>query len=87
MDRCDVILTNDTGLMHLAASRRRPLVAVFGPTVRQLGFFPTGPASTVVEHPGLSCRPCTAIGRATCPRGHFRCMADIAESDVVAAAR
>jgi heptosyltransferase-2 len=87
MDRCAVVLTNDTGLMHLAASRKRPLVAVFGPTVRQFGFFPAGPGSTVVEHPGLSCRPCTAIGTATCPRGHFRCMADIAETRVVDAAR
>jgi lipopolysaccharide heptosyltransferase II len=87
MDRCAVVLTNDTGLMHLAASRKRPLVAVFGPTVRQFGFFPSGPASTVVEHPGLSCRPCTAIGDATCPRGHFRCMTDIAEPRVVDAAR
>jgi ADP-heptose:LPS heptosyltransferase len=87
MESCAVVLTNDTGLMHLAASRKRPLVAVFGPTVRQFGFFPSGSASTVVEHPGLSCRPCTAIGQARCPRGHFRCMADLAEPRVVDAAR
>jgi heptosyltransferase-2 len=87
MDRCAVVLTNDTGLMHLAASRKRPLVAVFGPTVRQLGFFPYGPQSHVVEHPGLSCRPCTGIGRATCPKGHFRCMMTIETPRVVEAAR
>jgi heptosyltransferase-2 len=87
MDRCALVISNDTGLMHLAWARKRPVVAVFGPTVRQFGFFPGGTASRVVEHPSLPCRPCTAIGRATCPRSHFRCMCDITESDVAAAAR
>jgi lipopolysaccharide heptosyltransferase II len=87
MDRCAIVLTNDTGLMHLAASRKRPLVAVFGPTVRQFGFFPHGEQSMVVEHSGLSCRPCTGIGMATCPKGHFRCMTDIEPPRVVEAAR
>jgi len=85
MDRCAVVVTNDTGLMHLASARKRPVVALFGPTVRQFGFFPEGTESRVVEHPALSCRPCTAIGRSTCPRGHFRCMKDIHETNVVAA--
>lgn len=87
MDRCAVVLTNDTGLMHLAASRKRPLVAVFGPTVRQFGFFPQGTPNVVVEQPGLACRPCTGIGRASCPKKHFRCMSDIATPRVVEAAR
>lgn len=87
MDRCGTVLSNDTGLMHIAAARRRPLVAVFGCTTRQLGFFPGGTASAVVEHTGLSCRPCTAIGRSSCPRGHFRCMNDIPVERVVLAAR
>jgi heptosyltransferase-2 len=87
MDRCMLVITNDTGLMHMASARKRPVVALFGPTVRQFGFAPEGPASRVVEVAGLSCRPCTAIGRATCPRGHFRCMQDIREPEVVAAAR
>jgi heptosyltransferase-2 len=87
MDRCALVISNDTGLMHLAWARKRPLVAVFGPTVQQFGFFPGGTASRVVEQPALPCRPCTAIGRATCPRSHFRCMHDITESDVLAAAR
>jgi lipopolysaccharide heptosyltransferase II len=86
MDRCAAVITNDTGLMHLASARKRPVVALFGPTVRQFGFFPGGTESRVVEHPALPCRPCTAIGQSTCPRGHFRCMQDIHESHVVAAA-
>jgi lipopolysaccharide heptosyltransferase II len=83
LDRCRVVLTNDSGLMHMAVARHRPVVAIFGSTVRQLGFFPNGPLQRVVEHPGLSCRPCTPIGRAGCPKGHFRCMLDIPPERIV----
>jgi heptosyltransferase-2 len=86
LDRCAIVLTNDSGLMHLASARKRPLVAIFGSTVRQLGFAPWGEASRIVERPEVPCRPCTAIGRASCPRGHFRCMRDISGDDVVTAA-
>lgn len=82
MDRCAVVLANDTGLMHIAEARGVPVVAVFGPTVRRFGFFPRGERAAVVEHPGLSCRPCTHIGLPRCPRGHFRCMNDIAPGTV-----
>jgi len=86
MDRCRVVLANDTGLMHIAGARGVPVVAVFGPTVRQFGFFPRGARAAVVEHPGLSCRPCTHIGLPRCPRGHFRCMNEIAPDSVTEAA-
>jgi lipopolysaccharide heptosyltransferase II len=86
MDRCAIVVTNDTGLMHIAAARKRKVVAVFGPTVRQFGFFPFGAQSTVVEHPALDCRPCTAIGLPSCPRGHFKCMREIDAARVVDAA-
>ena len=87
MDRCSIILTNDSGLMHIAAARKRKVVAVFGPTVRQLGFFPFGTTSSVVEHTGLGCRPCTYIGGPTCPRGHFKCMNEIPASRVIDSTR
>ena len=77
MDYCRIVITNDSGLMHIASARKRPVVAIFGSTVRQFGFFPVGTRHRVVEHPGLSCRPCSHIGRSECPRGHFRCMLDL----------
>ena len=86
MDHCRVIVTNDSGLMHIAAARRRRIVAIFGSTVRQFGFYPPADRSIVVEEHGLECRPCTPIGRASCPRGHFRCMQDITPGRVSAAA-
>jgi heptosyltransferase-2 len=83
MDYCDVIVTNDSGLMHIADARQRNLVAIFGSTVRQFGFFPQGRHSIIVEITGLYCRPCSHIGRASCPEGHFRCMNDITVDEVL----
>jgi heptosyltransferase-2 len=87
MERCSLVISNDSGLMHLAAACKRPVAAVFGPTVREFGFFPHGTRSTVIENAGLSCRPCTHIGLDHCPKGHFRCMKDIPSEAVVKAAR
>jgi lipopolysaccharide heptosyltransferase II len=87
MDRCSIIVTNDSGLMHLATARKRKVVAIFGPTARELGFFPYGTTSTVIENISLSCRPCTHIGLPLCPKGHFKCMNDIHASQVIDAAR
>lgn len=87
MDRCSLVLTNDSGLMHIAAARKRKVAAIFGSTVKELGFFPVGTEHAVVENKELGCRPCTHIGLAACPKGHFKCMSDIPVDDVVRAAR
>jgi len=86
MDRCSIIVSNDSGLMHVAAARKRKIVAIFGPTVKELGFFPYAAPAVVIEHRGLNCRPCTHIGLPECPRGHFKCMNEISPSEVVDAA-
>ena len=69
-------LTGDSGPMHLAWIQGVPVTAVFGPTVRDLGFFPRGERSTVLET-DLPCRPCSLHGPRACPEGHHRCMRDI----------
>lgn len=76
IDTCACIVTNDTGVMHLAAARRAPVIAIFGSTVRELGFAPYGTTFRLVEH-DVACRPCSHIGRASCPKGHFLCMQGI----------
>ncbi len=86
-DHCHVIVTNDTGLMHLAGARQRKVVAIFGSTVREFGFFPYGVENIVIERKGLDCRPCSHIGLQQCPQGHFRCMKDIHVDDVLNAAQ
>jgi heptosyltransferase-2 len=87
LDICNLVLTNDTGVMHLAAARKRKIVAIFGSTVQEFGFFPYDTENLVIERKGLSCRPCSHIGLAKCPRGHFRCMKDIQVNDVITAAQ
>jgi heptosyltransferase-2 len=87
LDHCALVVTNDSGLMHMAAARGRGVVAIFGSTVKEFGFFPYRTRSVVLETAGLSCRPCSHIGRADCPEGHFRCMRDISVDEVLAAVR
>lgn len=70
--RLQCYLTNDSGPMHLAWAQRTPVTALFGPTVRELGFAPRGD-STVMET-DEPCRPCGLHGHKACPRRHFRCM-------------
>ena len=85
------VLTHDTGLMHIAAAFRKPIVSVWGNTVPAFGMFPFYPTgmdlNTSVEVKGLSCRPCSKIGYDRCPRKHFRCMNDIREAEILSALR
>lgn len=78
----NLMLTNDTGLMHLATALKIPTIAIFGPTVKELGFFPIPPHASVIERTKLSCRPCTHTGRNKCPRKHFKCMREIRPEQV-----
>jgi lipopolysaccharide heptosyltransferase II len=77
VDTCDLVVTNDSAMAHVAAARKRPVVAIFGSTVQEFGFAPYGTRSVIVENEGLYCRPCTTIGRESCPEGHFRCMREV----------
>ncbi len=77
MSRASLAITNDSGLMHVAAALAIPTIAIFGPTVKEFGFMPRNPNATIIENKGLYCRPCTAIGKDYCPERHFRCMKDI----------
>ncbi len=79
--KLDGYLTNDSGPMHLAWMQDTPLVALFGPTVRTLGFFPRGDNSTVLETE-LACRPCGLHGPRRCPKGHHDCMKDLVPDKV-----
>ncbi len=74
LSRLNLLLSNDTALMHLATAVGTPVAAIFGSTSRELGFFPYSKKATVLEAEGLSCRPCSLHGEPECPEGHFQCM-------------
>lgn len=70
---CNIFIANDSGPMHIAVATKVPTIAIFGPTTRELGFYPYGKEHRIVEV-DLSCRPCSLHGGKKCPLGHFNCM-------------
>ncbi|HEY0434906.1 MAG TPA: glycosyltransferase family 9 protein [Chitinophagaceae bacterium] len=90
--RAKVIVSNDTGLMHIAAAFRKPIISLWGNTVPSFGMYPyygsrhidTG-NQAILQVNKLSCRPCSKIGYDRCPRGHFKCMENIEVSAIIAA--
>lgn len=72
LERASLVVSQDSGPMHLAAALDRPLVALFGPT-SPLRTGPHHPAARVVRL-SLPCSPCY---RRRCPLGHHACMKDL----------
>lgn len=83
------VLTHDTGMMHIAAAFRKPIVSVWGNTIPKFGMYPLYPTgmdqNSSVEVKGLPCRPCSKIGFDRCPKNHFRCMNDIPDGEILSA--
>jgi heptosyltransferase-2 len=73
LDKCDMLISNDTGVMHLGAARHLPIIALFGSTVPAFGFTPYRTEYKICEVQ-LKCRPCSHIGKDSCKYGHFNCM-------------
>ncbi|HEX6614965.1 MAG TPA: glycosyltransferase family 9 protein [Gemmatimonadales bacterium] len=81
--RAAALVSGDTGVMHMATGVGTPVVALFGPTVRQFGFFPYNAHASVVER-DLGCRPCSSHGSEECPLVHHLCMREILPDMVMA---
>lgn len=85
--RAKLIITNDTGLMHIASAFNKPIVSLWGNTVPEFGMYPYMPGREqlfdILEIKGLSCRPCSKIGYKKCPKGHFKCMNLIRPEEVL----
>jgi len=72
------IVTHDTGLMHIAAAFKKPIISIWGNTIPEFGMGPyygnESVQNEIFEVAGLRCRPCSKIGYNKCPKGHFKCM-------------
>ncbi len=76
----DGVVSNDSGLMHVAAALQRPLVAVYGST--DPGFTPPLNANSRIVRLGLECSPCF---KRECPLGHLDCLNRLPASQVISA--
>lgn len=84
MAAASVAISNDSGLMHIAAAIGTPTVGIFGPTDPWL-WAPLNPITTVVQRKEtLSCQPCQ---RTVCTMNDHRCMTNIAPAEIVNIAR
>jgi heptosyltransferase-2 len=80
----DIAVSNDSGLLHVAAALDRPAIGIFGPTNPSL-WAPLNPLAAVIETPNeLPCRPCH---QPVCRLGHHLCMGDIGVEQVMVATR
>jgi heptosyltransferase-2 len=91
--KAKVVVTHDTGMMHIAAAYKRPIVSLWGNTVPSFGMYPyygdnflaKNNPYDILQVNKLWCRPCSKIGYDKCPLGHFKCMQKIEVDNVLAA--
>jgi ADP-heptose:LPS heptosyltransferase len=87
-----LVISHDTGLMHIAAALKKPVIAIWGSTTPSFGMVPYYGENYLAHHAQpwddvqvhkLWCRPCTKFGRNHCPQGHFKCMKKISIDEIV----
>jgi ADP-heptose:LPS heptosyltransferase len=87
-----LVIAHDTGLMHIAAAFKKPVIAIWGSTTPSFGMVPYYGENYLAHHAQpyddvqvhkLWCRPCTKFGRNKCPQGHFKCMKNISIAEMV----
>jgi len=80
----DILVTNDSGLLHAAEAVGTPVLAFFGPTVREFGYFPLLKQSRVLETEA-ACRPCSRNGKRPCHGNDLICLKEITPDLAIAA--
>jgi heptosyltransferase-2 len=80
-----IVVSNDSGPLHLGLALGSRAVAFFGPTVGAFGFAPVGHPRAVVIEKKMSCRPCSLHGSRACPLGHHACLRSISVEETFAA--
>ncbi len=87
IQQASVVITPDTGMMHIAAALRKKVISVWGNTIPGFGMYPYYPKGeenfTIVEVKNLRCRPCSKLGYKECPKKHFKCMMDINVDEII----
>lgn len=82
LEKSQVVITNDSGLAHVAEAIGRPVAILFGPTVEGFGFTPWRPNSHAFSA-DIGCRPCSKHGKAPCRYQDHLCFYKINTNFVV----
>lgn len=77
------VITNDTGLMHIAAALKKYIISLWGNTTPYFGMYPYQTEHVILENNTLFCRPCSKLGHHKCPKKHFKCMEEISPQSIV----
>jgi len=90
IEQAEHVISNDTGMMHIASALKRPVISLWGNTIPGFGMYPYLPEelkhlSTIIEVNGLRCRPCSKLGYRECPEKHFDCMEKIELNEILEA--
>jgi len=78
--KAKLVISNDTGLMHIAAAYQKIIISLWGNTVPAFGMTPyygDFSMTSLQMQTTVWCRPCSKIGYDKCPLGHFNCMEKI----------
>ena len=83
----DLVITGDTGMMHIAAALQKPIIVLWGSTAPEIGFYPYYGSDSKqrfisLQNTKLSCHPCSKYGRPSCPKGHLECLNKISSKEV-----
>jgi heptosyltransferase-2 len=82
MRKAQLLISNDSGAMHLASVAELPTIAIFGPTTLDIGYRPWQNQALVIQK-DLPCRPCGLHGSKSCPLGTHLCMKTVTVETVV----
>ncbi|NCN27079.1 glycosyltransferase family 9 protein [bacterium] len=83
IEESDVLLSGDSAAVHVASDLNRPVIALFGPTVPELGFAPWRRSGAHALGLEMACRPCDIHGPRNCPLGHHNCMKKLSSEIVL----
>ncbi|MBI3139206.1 MAG: glycosyltransferase family 9 protein [Sphingobacteriales bacterium] len=81
-----LVISNDTGLMHIAAAYKKTIISLWGNTVPAFGMTPyygDFSMTSLALQTKTWCRPCSKIGFNKCPLGHFKCMENISTEELL----
>ena len=82
-----LLITNDTGLMHIGAAFQKRIISLWGNTTPAFGMYPyygnSEVKQTMFENNNINCKPCSKIGFNSCPKKHFKCMEDLDVKNII----